>query len=1205
MGSNPSWGESRWPRRRPGMFAGLVAGLLVAACLLPSVSSAIELRPRTEAFGADGTSGSSFGFPSALAFDSGNQRLYAFDAGAQEIYGFDSSTPGVHTPLGGGFPRSAEGFGFTQMAADPASHNLYFMGEGASELLGFDENGAALAGFPIAGQSYGCGVAVDSAGNVWATQLAEGKIREYSSSGSLIETYSVGGEPCNIAFDSADNLYVQILFGGVEKLTAASGYTSRSVIDPEFTSAFTVDRSTDGVYVVHYNYIDVRDSSGAFLYKLEGEPFGGEFSSIALDETTEELYVSDYGHGKVQVYGAPLSFPRPTTEGATGITATAATLHGKVNPKEQAVEDCHFEVIPESQFYATGYANVTAAEEFPCVPAAGSIPADANDHPVSANASGLASATVYHYRLVAANAIGESVGADQAFTTGPVAPLVAEQSVELVGTAQVTVTARINPEGGDTSYHVEYGTTNVYGQSTPESASFGSSSDNSNHTVSVHIGGLSPGAVYHFRFVAMNPAGSTSGTDTTFATYSLSPSFGPCPNENFRSGAGVRLPDCRAYEQASPIDKHGSDAQGVENKVHASPSGNRVTFIVHGGLQTSGGSSSLAPFMASRGPSGWSTDGILPPTESGYLARAKFASSDLSTVLSVVPGPGHEALYARDTATGALQLVFTAPKLEPLDIDGFTTDITHLLLQTGAQLLPSAVKFHPNLYDLDHGTLTLAGRVPAGSAISCDDDAGPACVVPPQGTGEGAPSTLSADGSRIFFTATAPGQPFGTGRIDVREDGARTTWISASQRTPPDPAGEKPARFLMVTRDESKVLFLSCEKLTDDSTAVSTGANSCREGFEPPQGNDLYSYDVDSGELTDLTVDSNASDPRRADVQGIIGASDDGSYVYFVANGALAPGALPGNCALNSLPNRACSLYLYHDGLTKFIARLDRDDQPDWSGGPGTPGAGARVASDGKAVVFSSTKSFTGYNNTPSDIATCPRGCDEFFRYSASDESLQCVSCNPTGARAQGYATLGDATVLAADSFGAGEQSRNLSSDGNRLFFESKDALVARDLDGLTDVYEWEAKGSGSCESESQNGGCLYLISTGTNLESAHFLDASTDGDHVFFFTKQQLVPTDKDQLYDVYDAGVGAGLTGQHELASATCASTACQANPAPPPDQTPGSAVVSGPGDVHRHLPRKCPKGKRKVRRAGKVSCRKVHSKHHKRHDNRGGAK
>ncbi len=131
------------------------------------------------------------------------------------------------------------------------------------------------------------------------------------------------------------------------------------------------------------------------------------------------------------------------------------------------------------------------------------------------------------------------------------------------------------------------------------------------------------------------------------------------------------------------------------------------------------------------------------------------------------------------------------------------------------------------------------------------------------------------------------------------------------------------------TPDGSKVFFTSCERLANDSTAVSTSAPTC--GGEEDQGQDLYSYDAGSGQLTDLTVDPQPSDRQRAGVVGVLGASPDGSYVYFAANGVLAPGATPGNCQ-NSIffqgGTGACNLYLYHAGTVTFVAPIgDRDHE--------------------------------------------------------------------------------------------------------------------------------------------------------------------------------------------------------------------------------------------------------------------------------------
>jgi hypothetical protein len=1195
-GSNPGRGASRRSIRRSGALTCLLVGLLAAAWALPAAASAIELRPLVESFGPDGSSGTSFERPTALAFDQGKKRLYALDAETHNIHAFEVPTSGTHTPLGGSFPLNVPVGEVNGIAANGSSHDFYYATPEENKLFGFSESGTTLTGFPIAGHNYSCGTAVDSSGNVWVSQGNEEFVKKYSPAGALLETITVGLFPCHLAFDSEDNLYVGYYFGPTVKYTAASGYASSSTIDPEFTSAMTVDKATGEVFVVHFNYIQVWDSSGAFLYELKGEGFGGEFGGIAIDEAGEELYVADYGNHKVQVYGAPLKLPQVATEAAGAITVTTATFHGKVNPQGTALTDCHFEFVPHSQFVEDEYASVIAAQEAPCVPAAASIPADSSDHVVSADAGGLKFATTYHVRLVATNAVGEKQAASRIFTAAPEVPLVKGQAVEAVGTSEATVSAQINPQGGATTYHVEYGTTNAYGQSTAESAPFGFPTDNSFRTVSVHLGGLAPGTAYHFRFVAESSAGVSEGADTSFATYPVPSGFSPCANDRFRTGAGGRLPDCRAYEQASPIDKHGSNAQGKAGLVTTSPAGDRVTFFANGGLPTTGGSSSLSPFMASRDPSGWSTDGLVPSSDPGDVMKLAGFSEGLSTAVSIgrpPGGTGGKALFLRDTATATFQIGLTEPTDFAPEVVGFAGDSADLIFTSRAQLLPGALAGKPNLYELDHGTLSLASRVPPGAATTCDDESGPACVAPAEGTTYNSGGhKISRDG-RVFFTADPTQEGFRSGRIYMRKDG-RTAWISASQRTTPDPGGEKPAELVGVTPDGSKAFFLSCEKLTDDSTAHSTGASSCTTSSSPPviQGQDLYSYDVETGELTDLTVDSNPGDPLGAAVQQVRGISEDGSYVYFTANGAL-DGALPGQCSPAGF-NGDCSLYVYHGGVTKLIARINNIDV--------TFGQ-SRIAADGSAFLFDTNLSLTGYDNTSASCKAKVNGpCKEFFRYSAPSETLTCVSCMPTNTSPTGPANLGTRQDFLQDGPASPSPSRNLSADGNRAFFESPDALVPGDTNGLVDIYEWEAKGTGSCISESQNGGCLYLLSGGT--EPSQFLDASKNGDHVFLFTVQQLVPTDKDQLFDVYDVGVGAGLAAQHTLAPPTCSTTACQANPAPPPDPSTASAVFSGPGNARQKpAARRCRKGKRKVRQAGKVRC-KAH-KQHKRHNNRGGAK
>jgi hypothetical protein len=132
-------------------------------------------------------------------------------------------------------------------------------------------------------------------------------------------------------------------------------------------------------------------------------------------------------------------------------------------------------------------------------------------------------------------------------------------------------------------------------------------------------------------------------------------------------------------------------------------------------------------------------------------------------------------------------------------------------------------------------------------------------------------------------------------------------------------------------------------------------------------------------------------------------------------------------------------------------------------------------------------------------------------------------------------------------------------------------------------VYEWEADGEGSCRSETQDEGCLYLISSGTLSEQSYFGDASANGNNIFFFTRQTLVPTDTDNNVDVYDARVcekGESCetplppckTGyQRNPTTADCerepcyTAETCKPNPSEPPQEAfPATAAFNGPGNL-----------------------------------------
>jgi sugar lactone lactonase YvrE len=401
-------------------------------------------------------------------------------------------------------------------------------------------------------------------------------------------------------------------------------------------------------------------------------------------------------------------------------------------------------------------------------------------------------------------------------------------------------------------------------------------------------------------------------------------------------------------------------------------------------------------------------------------------------------------------------------------------------------------------------------------------------------------------------------------------------------------------------------------------------------------GNDLYRYDAESGELIDIAPDS--TDPNGSQVVGVAGYSDDGDYVYFVANGDLDGGgpATDGHCAgTGGDSTGSCSLYLWRadgaggcasaGGCVTFVAPQTNSvglrDSANWTGR--TEMKTSRVSADGHTLVFRSGLKLTGYEN---------QGISEFYRYDAGSGQIDCLTCSPTGAPPAfrpalqvhdlDHTNSNHFTFEAATPF----LSRNLSADGKRFFFQTAEKLVPTDVDGdqgcpvddptlgsgpaCMDVYEWEAPGKGSCTTDSgafspANEGCIYLLSAGTGAYPSYLADASESGDTVFIFSRDQLVPADGDAQEDIYAVKVDGGLASQHAVRPAGCEGDACR-GPSGQPSNAPGagSAVFQGPGNPKSGVnATRCPKGKRQVRAKGKVRCvAKKHRKHRKgRHQKR----
>jgi DNA-binding beta-propeller fold protein YncE len=753
-------------------------------------------------------------------------------------------------------------------------------------------------------------------------------------------------------------------------------------------------------------------------------------------------------------------------------------------------------------------------------------------------------------------------------------PTIFSQYAASVGANEATLKAQINPHFyASTTYYLEYGPEPCSGSpctavpAPPGEQLPGGQKNAALTTHGVVLSGLEPEKTYYFRFTAITGPFTVVGPDRSFTT---------------RRPSEPGLPDNRAYEKVSPTDKNGGEV-GVPQGSTGGPSeldtprpqesssdGEAITYPSFAAFGGVAGAGSTTQYLSRRTTSGWQTSNITPPNRgTEFRDPLRGFSADLSTAAvaqsdpPLLPGatPGRENLYLQDNETGALRLLTTEP---PEVVEGLakycityfgaSSDFSHVIFSAPGGLTPEApVNSSRNLYEwTDGGGVRLVNVFPDGS---------PAVPV-----GQGATSfggfgnetncgslahvslhAISQDGSRIFWTYGGGTYSGMAAPLFARINGQETIQLDANQGGA-GPGGK--GHFLAATADGEKVLFSDVNKLVG--------------GAKP---GDLYLYDfgAEEGEhLRDLTAG-----PAATETLGVLGTSSDLSRIYFVAKGILS--GSQENAAGEKAEAGARNLYLWREGEgSRFIAVLSgENDVSDWGGSISSPTSSepqvqtARATPDGKYLAFLSSSPLTGYDNVGQDSG---EPVSEAYLYDSEADRLICASCNPTGARPHGGTSLPTWRV-------ALQQPRYLSDDGRRLFFETSDGIAPTDVNGKVDVYEFERSGTGSCSSTSpdysaRTDGCISLITTGNSSTDSYLLDASSDGRDVFFSTSQQLLQSDRDEHFDVYDAREGGGFPEPAE--PAPCNGEGCK-GPVPPPPaaEPPGSSILTGPANV-RHKPK-----------------------------------
>jgi hypothetical protein len=881
-----------------------------------------------------------------------------------------------------------------------------------------------------------------------------------------------------------------------------------------------------------------------------------------------------------------------TTGAVSNVQGTSATLNGTLDPNSIDTT-YHFQYIDDAGFQAGGYTGATTAP----VPD-GDAGATAGEQAVHTDISQLQPATTYHFRLVATNIIGTTFGQGQAFQTPP-PPSIDGTSSENVEPTSVDLLAKINPNGADTFYRFEYGTSTSYGASAPvPDADLGAATNDQN--VIQHLSGLVANTTYHFRVIARSSAGTATGQDHTFVFEGGAPA-GPdgCPNAAFRVGLSALLPDCRSYELVTPPFKQGA----LPVLMAVSPDGSRAIVRSLGNFGEVGNNADLAgaTYGLTRTSSGWSQANLDPPASQFPYDRYLDASPDLGKTLWYMRATAQSRnafdVFIRD-ADGALHdLGPVAPPSsanappgpglplrqgeEGTTYRGASTDLSHVLISLTSPggnaagetsfLWPgdtTAPGKFDSLYEYNVGR----GGPPALVGVdNAGHQLGQCGIRPGAARNDGGPGihAVSGDGSVVFFSVTGAdddpracnGAQPPVDELFARVSGSRTVAISDAApgadctSTTCRSAALRDANFERASTDGSKVFFTSTQQLTDAASQDNTQTDSASRCSQTsgPSGCNLYLYDFNSAGGHELVLASRG-DPKPR-VQGVVAASDDGSHIFFVAQGVLT--AAPNQAGV-AASDGADNLYIFErdarfpTGHTSFIATLTPNDSEQWTD---LAGSRASTTPDGHFLAFTSSADLTG-----DDISTAP----QVFRYDAQTGQLARVSIGRNGFNDNGNTSALAAAMPFQDLTHLARSDLAMSNDGAHIAFTSANGLTPTALN----AHRTDTAGTLAQNVYDYHNGNVQLISDGQDAtttsgsSSVVLLGVSASGGDIFFQTANRLAPQDADTQLDFYTARSGGGFPGPPDLSTA-CSGDGCQGPfSGTPADQASGSSTFVGAG-------------------------------------------
>jgi hypothetical protein len=685
--------------------------------------------------------------------------------------------------------------------------------------------------------------------------------------------------------------------------------------------------------------------------------------------------------------------------------------------------------------------------------------------------------------------------------------------------------------------------------------------------------------------------------------------------------AGDALVDGRVYEEVSPANKNGNYVAsggataltGSEGFAAASADGNALVFLSSGAMGNAS-SSMLAPYVARRASVGWTTSSATSPqlgrstvfgapiilVPSADFSRFVFGSIQEGTRYSPMQpaGPLHSLdLYLTEDPFAApawlgrptIANAIPEPGFDPTNAVSFDFGVagvspsvnTVYFAYSGTLIEQDRVRapfigdgtgHNPGtapwgFYEWTASGLAAAGVLPDGSVPAFG--AVPAAVAGNDHHGGGEweavdfDNDVSLDGARAFFVSPDPTASTVTNAGNCETEGPCTSEPPQLYVRETAAGGEK--RTLLIS--QSQLVGHVGEVAPDGAMAVADapvhgGSLDSTYVYASPDGSHAFFASADR--LTELA-------PEDGEVK---------EYDFNVDTGVLT--YLPGVVGPIVASSRSGSDFIFKD-TAAMPEELDL-----WTAGPGggrvtrvaqLPGVNenleARASADGLAFVFDTSSDVPGGFNNQSGFA-------EVYRYDVPSSALTCVSCPPDGVTASGNA------VISYDNGGGNDarprstvDTRVISSDGHRVFFDTPDALLPEDSNGRRDVYEWE-------------NGRVHLISPGRGREDSFYLDNSESGNDVFFSTSDGLVLADADGAYDAYDARVP--RPGDTPAPGPAACTDACRgAVGIPAPVGVPASTTLTGVGNLTpTSIIRRTTVASAHRRAAALRACRRRTSKH-----------